>query len=109
MKTTHIFLPFYLSIKLGHSEQKNDIVIDSVESPFSRGFGSRKQQYPRKISLYNTELGVVICKILVHQGRHTNDLEMTLTGIMVFPLWSHDVSTVTPNRKAKSLEKSYRI
>ena len=31
---------------------------------------------------------------------------MTLTGINVFPLWSHNVSTITPNRNTKSLRKS---
>ena len=30
MKTTHILRPCYLSFKLGHSEQKNNIIMESV-------------------------------------------------------------------------------
>ena len=33
----------------------------------------------------------------------------TLTCINVFPLWSHDASTVTPNRKLKFSERSSRF
>ena len=34
---------------------------------------------------------------------------MTLTGINVFPLWSYDVSTVTPNRITNSSKKGCRF
>ena len=33
---------------------------------------------------------------------------MTLTGINVFPLWSHNISTVTPNTKTASSKISCR-
>ena len=111
MKNTHILFPCYLSFKLGHSEQKNNIIIDTVVTPFSSGFGYSKNRGLRNISLYSTKLRVINCKILIHQGRQfeIDDYEGTLTGINVFPLWSHDVSTVTPNRITNSSEIIYRI
>jgi hypothetical protein len=46
---------------------------DTVEIPLSRGFGSRKQRYPREISLYHTKLRVIICNILSSSGFAVNN------------------------------------
>ena len=62
MKTTHILLPCYLSLKLSHSEQKNNINPDNVETPLSWSFGYGGHRCPRKISLYSTKLRVIICR-----------------------------------------------
>ena len=66
MKTAHILLPCYLSVKLSHSEQKNSIKFGMVETPLALGFASSKHCM-RKISLYCTKLRVIYCKILAHQ------------------------------------------
>ena len=100
MKTTHVLIPCHLSLKFSHSEQKNNSTIDSVETPLSCVFGLSKDRCPRKISLYCTKLRVIICKILVRQCRQMR----FRTAIIVFPLWSYDVSTVTPNRNTNISE-----
>ena len=81
LRNTHFLLPCYLSFKLGHPEQKNNIIIETVETPLSCGFALIKHRYARKISLYSTKFRVIICQcwpnILARQSRM---LKQTIVG-----------------------------